>query len=196
MIAQALGFLIETAANLFVFAALVRFFMQWSRTAYAHPFSRFVMAVTDFAVRPLRKIVPGLRGYDLASLVAAWFASIILVVVLDFLGARLLPGAASSPALTAFGVLLLAALHVLRMVLYLIMGLVFVQAIMSWVSPGSPAIVLVEGLTRPFLRPIQRRVPPLGGVDLSPLVVIVVCQLLLMLPVAALERVAFGILVA
>jgi YggT family protein len=92
--------------------------------------------------------------------------------------------------------LLLGTAHLLRMALYLIMGLVFVQAIVSWVSPGSPAMFVVESLTRPFLRPVQKRLPPLGGVDLSPLVVFVVCQLLLMLTVPVLERVAFGILVA
>ena len=195
MIGQALGFLIETAANFFAFAALVRFFMQWSRTAYAHPFSRFVMAVTDFAVRPLRRIVPGLRGYDLASLVAAWLAAILLVVALDVLDVRPLPGTRSL-AMTSLGIALLAALHVLRMALYLIMGLVFLQVVVSWVSPGSPAMFVLESLTRPFLRLIRRRLPPLGGVDLSPLVVFVVCQLLLMLPVAALERAAYGIFVA
>jgi YggT family protein len=195
MIAQALGFLVETAANLFVFAALVRFCMQWSRTAYAHPFSRFTMAVTDFAVRPLRRIVPGFRGYDLASLVAAWVGSLLLVVALDLLGARPLPSGSASGT-TAVSMLLLAAIHVLRLMLYLIIGLVFVQVIMSWVSPGSPAMFLVESLTRPFLRPIQKRLPPLGGVDLSPLAVFIVCQLALMLLVAPLERIAFGMLVA
>jgi YggT family protein len=195
MFGQALGFLLDTAFSLFVFAALLRFFMQWSRTAYAHPFSRFVVAITDFAVRPLRRIVPGLWGYDLASVVAAWLAAALLLGGLDLLGVRPLPSA-SSPALTGLGIVLLAALHVVRMALYLIMGLVLVQAIMSWVSPGSPAMFLLESLTRPFLRPIQGRLPLLGGVDLSPLVVFVVCQLLLMLPVAALERLAFGILIA
>jgi YggT family protein len=195
MFGQALGFLLDTAFSLFVFAALLRFFMQWSRTAYAHPFSRFVVAITDFAVRPLRRIVPGLWGYDLASVVAAWLAAAPLLGGLDLLGVRPLPSA-SSPALTGLGIVLLAALHVVRMALYLIMGLVLIQAIMSWVSPGSPAMFLLESLTRPFLRPIQGRLPLLGGVDLSPLVVFVVCQLLLMLPVAALERLAFGILIA
>jgi YggT family protein len=195
MFGQALGFLLDTAFSLFVFAALLRFFMQWSRTAYAHPFSRFVVAITDFAVRPLRRIVPGLWGYDLASVVAAWLAAALLLGGLDLLGVRPLPSA-SSPALTGLGIVLLAALHVVRMALYLIMGLVLIQAIMSWVSPGSPAMFLLESLTRPFLRPIQGRLPLLGGVDLSPLVVFVVCQLLLMLPVAALERLAFGILIA
>lgn len=195
MFGQALGFLLDTAFSLFVFAALLRFFMQWSRTAYAHPFSRFVMTITDFAVRPLRRIVPGLWGYDLASVVAAWLAAALLLGGLDLLGVRPLPSA-SSPALTGVAIALLAALHVVRMALYLIMGLVFVQAIMSWVSPGSPAMFLLESLSRPFLRPLQGWLPLLGGVDLSPLVVFVVCQLLLMLPVAALERLAFGILIA
>jgi len=82
------------------------------------------------------------------------------------------------------------------MALYLIMGLVLIMAVMSWVSPGSPAMFLLDSLTRPFLRPIQGRLPALGGVDLSPLVVFVVCQLLLMLPVAALERLVLGMLIA
>jgi YggT family protein len=195
MIGQALGFLLDTALSLFIFAALLRFFMQWSRTAYALPFSRFVMAVTDFAVRPLRRIVPGLWGYDLASLVAAWIAAILLIGGLDLLGVRDLPSE-NSPAVTWLVIILLAALHLVRMALYLVMGLVFVQAVMSWVSPRSPAMFLLESLTRPFLAPLRGRLPLLGGVDLSPLVVFVVCQLLLMLPVAALERLAFGILIA
>jgi YggT family protein len=195
MIGQALGFLLDTAFSLFVFAALLRFFMQWSRTAYAHPFSRFVIAVTDFVVRPLRRVVPGLWGYDLASLVAAWLAAILLIGGLDLLGVRALPSH-DSPVLKAGVIALLALLHVVRMALYLIMGLVVIQAILSWVSPRSPAMFLLESLTRPFLRPLQGRLPPLGGVDLSPLVVVVVCQLLLIAPVAALERLAFGILIA
>lgn len=195
MFGQAIGFLLDTAFSLFIFAALIRFFMQWSRTAYAHPFSRFVMAVTDFAVRPLRRIVPGLWGYDLASVAAAWLAAIFLLTGLDLLGVHPLPGA-SSPALTGFVMVLLAALHVIRMAIYLIMGLVLVLAILSWVSPGSPAMFLLESLTRPFLRPLQGRLPLLGGVDLSPLVVFVLCQLLLMLPVAALERLMRGMLIA
>ncbi|MET0918081.1 MAG: YggT family protein [Burkholderiales bacterium] len=195
MIGQALGFLLDTAFSLFVFAALVRFIMQWSRTAYAHPFSRFVIAITDFAVRPLRRIVPGFRGYDLASLVAAWLSAVLLLGSLHLLGVRPMPGT-GGPAAIVLAIAFLAALHVLRMALYLVMGLVFVQAIMSWVSPGSPAMFVFESLTRPFLRPVQRRLPPLGGVDLSPLVVFVAGPLLLMLPVAALERFAFGMLSA
>lgn len=195
MIAQALGFLLETALGLFLFAALLRFFMQRSGSRFGHPFTRFVIAITDFAVRPLRRVVPGLWGHDLASLVAAWIAAMLMVVGLDLLGVRPLPGDAPAP-MAALGVLSLAFLYVLKIALYLIMGLVFIQAILSWVSPGSPAGSLLDGLTRPFLRPVQRRLPPVGGVDLSPLVVFVVCQLLLMLPVAALERGVYGMLIA
>jgi len=192
MIGQALGFLLDTAVTLFIFAALIRFLMQGSRTAYAHPFSRFVMAVTDFAVRPLRRVIPGFRGYDLASLVAAWLAALLLIIGLNLLSGRSL--AVAGP--TVFAVMLLAVTQVLRLALYLVMGLVFGQAILSWVSPGSPAMFILDSLTRPFLRPVQRRLPPLGGVDLSPLVVFVICQLLLMLLVTALERAAFGMLIA
>jgi YggT family protein len=84
------------------------------------------------------------------------------------------------------GLILRAVVNLLKRFLYILMVAVIAQAVLSWVSPRSPAMSVLVSLTRPFLRPLQRRIPPVGGVDLSPLLVLVLCQLLLLWPVAPL----------
>ncbi len=182
MIADALQFLLETIFHLFVMAALLRFFMQVLRAPVRNPVSQFVNAVTDFAVLPARKFVPGWKGYDLASIFVAWLAEFILklsvVALRDF--PLLLAGI---PVMA-----LLAAVYLLKWSIYLLICVVFVQAIMSWLHPYHPMAPLLNSLTRPFLEPIRKRLPLLGNLDLSPLVVFVLCQLVLMLPVRWLEQ--------
>lgn len=182
---QALIFLVETFLGLFVLALLLRFLLQLVRAPYGNPLSSFIFAVTDFAVRPARKFIPGLRGYDLSSLVLAWAVEIVLVgMVLS------MKGYAFGPAIgnAMIGLMLLAAVRLLRLFLYVVMFTVFIQAVLSWVSPYSPAMPILQSLSRPFLQIFQRRIPPAGGVDLSPLFVLIGCQLLLMWPVASLEN--------
>jgi len=77
--------------------------------------------------------------------------------------------------------------HLFKLSLYLLIGLVFVQALLSWFNPFSPLAPVISALSRPFVRPIQKILPPIGNVDLSPMVVFVICQLIIMLPVAWLE---------
>ncbi|MDX2219066.1 MAG: YggT family protein [Burkholderiales bacterium] len=182
MLSQALIFLLETAFNLLVLAALLRFFMQLFRAPFRNPVAQFVVALTDFAVKPLRRVIPGLGGLDLASLFFAWLAELILLVLVFAIRYQALPDAAALPAL-----LTLSLIALLRLTVYLLIGVVLVQAILSWVSPYHPMMPLFSTLTQPFLAPIRRVVPLVGGVDLSPLVLLVVCQLILMLPIAWLE---------
>jgi YggT family protein len=184
MLAHAAIFLIETAAGLFTVALLIRFLLQWARAAQRNPVSDFVNALTNWAVRPARRVIPGFWGLDLASLTLAWLVQLIEVfLVLELRGYTL--GPAAGQALVAMA--LIAAVDVVRMILYIIMAVLIVQAVLSWVNPYSPIAPLLNALSRPFLRPVQRIVPPVANVDLSPLVVIIVIQLLLMLPVASLE---------
>jgi YggT family protein len=107
-----------------------------------------------------------------------------------------LKGYQMSPAVGAavIAVMALAAVNLLKMFIYIVIVAVIAQAILSWVSPRSPAMPVLLSLTRPFLSVIQRRLPPVGGVDLSPLFVLIVCQVLLMWPVVALEQAASGML--
>ena len=185
MLSTALIFLIETAAGLFTVALLIRFFLQWARVAQRNPVADFVNALTNFAVLPARRIIPGLWGLDLATLVLAWLVQLIEVfLILQLKGYQL--GPAAGQAIVAM--LLLAGVMLARIGLYMLIFIVIVQAVLSWVNPYSPIAPLLNTLSRPFLRPFQRLIPPVANVDLSPLFLIIVCQLLLILVVANLEN--------
>jgi YggT family protein len=184
MLSNALIFLVNTVCGLFVVALLLRFYLQWARASHRNPLSEFLQALTDFMVRPARRIVPGLWGLDLSTLALAWLVQLLeILLVLQIRGYGLGPAAGQTFAAAA----LLALVMILKIGLYVVMAAVIVQVVLSWVSPHSPLMPLANSLTRPFLREFQRRVPPIGNVDLSPLFVLVVLQLLLILPVAWLE---------
>jgi len=184
MITGALIFLVQTVCGLFVVALLLRFYLQWARAPYRNPLSDFLHALTDFMVRPARRLVPGLLGLDLATLVLAWLVQFVeLLIVLQLQGYALAQNA--GPALASAA--LLALVLLMKTGLYIVMAAVIMQVVLSWVSPYSPVMPLLNGMTRPLLRVFQRRIPPIGNVDLAPLFALVVIQLLLMLPVAWLE---------
>jgi YggT family protein len=184
MFEPALKFLIDVFFGLFTYALLLRFVMQLLRAPFRNPAGQAVMALTDWIVKPLRKLFPGFKGVDWASLVATYLFQVLWLlayyVVFGQAFALLGPGAAY---------LLVAALVALaKAALWLLIVVVFVQAILSWVAPDGPLAGLLNALTFPFLRPVRRLIPPIGGtLDLSPLIVIVLAQLALMLPVAWIE---------
>ncbi len=181
---NALVFLVETLVGLFGLVLLLRFYLQLARAPYRNPVSQFIAAVTDFAVIPARRVVPGLWGADLATLLLAWLVQILeLVLVLQLKGYAV--GSAAGMAVLAIS--MLAVVKLLKLSVYILMVAVLIQAVLSWVNPHTPLAPVLDALTRPFLRPIQRRLPVLGGVDLSPLFLLIACQLALMLPVAWLE---------
>ena len=184
MISGALIFLIETAFGLFVVALLLRFYLQWVRAPYRNPLSEFLQALTDFMVKPARRFIPGLWGLDLATFTLAWLIQLLeLFIVIQLRGHPV--GADAALALAAL--VLLALATIVRLGLYIVMIAVIVEVVLSWLSPHHPLMPLVKSMTRPFLRVFQKRIPPIGNVDLSPLFLLVVIQLLLMLPVAYLE---------
>ena len=184
MLSSALIFLVNVVFGLFTVALLLRFYVQWVRAPYRNPLSEFLQALTDFMVRPARRVIPGLWGLDLATLALAWLAQCLHL----FLELRLRGYQAGPEAGLAFvGFIAMAAVMLLKMGIYIVMVVIIIQAVLTWMGPYSPLMPLLNTMTRPFLRVFQRRIPPIGNVDLSPIVVLVVCQLLLMLPVAYLE---------
>lgn len=186
MLSGALIFLVDTVFGLFVVALLLRFYLQWARVPYRNLLSEFLQALTDFMVRPARRLIPGLWGLDLATFALAW-----LLQFVEILAVLLIRGYAMDPAAgMVFAAAALMALVMLAKIgLYIVMVAVIAQVLLSWVGPHSPMMPLLNSMTRPFLRVFQRRIPPIGNVDLSPLFLLVVIQLLLMLPVAYLEAV-------
>lgn len=189
MIAGALGFLLQTLGNLFVIAVLLRFMMQLFRVPFRNPFAQFIVAITDFAVKPLRRVVPGLLGLDWACLVLAWLVELAVVTagywLDDFPFA--LAGAQVWPVMMG-----LAVVRLLSLAVYMIIGLTLVRAVLSWVNTNTPLMPVVYELTEPFLRPLRRIVPMVSNVDLTPLVLFILCQLILMVPILALERALLG----
>ena len=185
MLASALIFLIDTAASLLTVALVLRFYLQWARAAQRNPVAEFVNALTNFAVLPTRRVIPGLWGLDLATLLLAWLVQLVaLFLELQLKGFQFGPAAGQS----IMAMLLLAAILLARISLYVLIFVVIVQAVVSWVNPYSPIAPTLNALTRPFLRPFQRVIPTVANVDLSPLALIIVCQLLLMAPVAYFEN--------
>jgi YggT family protein len=184
MLIQALQFLIETAFGLFSLSLLLRFVLQAVRAPSRNPLSAFLIALTDWAVRPTRRFIPGLWGLDLSTLVLAWATEWAMLLLVFLLRGNSME---SAPLLVLVVFALLAAVQVLKLAVYVVMVATVIQALLSWVAPGSPVAPLLDALTRPFLRVFRRRIPPVGNVDLSPLFVLVGCQLMLMLPVAWLE---------
>lgn len=190
MLAQALAFVLDVAFGLLIYAFLLRFAMQWLRAPFRNPLAQATVALTDWAVKPVRRVLPGYRGLDWASLLLAWLAQFAWLGALSLLGGRSLADGTIVAMLA-----LLACVELLKAMLWLLIVAVFAQAILSWTAPDGPLAGVLNALTFRFLAPIRRAIPPLGGtLDLSPLILIVLAQLALMLPVRWLEE-AIGALV-
>ena len=176
-------FLIETLFGFFVYLLLLRFYMQWLRAPFRNPIGEFVATLTNWMVLPVRRVIPGLLGLDLPSLVLAWLAEMVMWLLLLWLRGFSLTGA---PGI-AFGVLAaLAAIELAKLSLNLLMGVVIVQVVLSWVNPHTPFAGIFDALTRPFYRVFRRFIPPIGNIDLSPLFVLIIAQVLL-IPVGTLS---------
>lgn len=171
MLVQIVALVLGTAADLLAIAFLARVWMQWVRAPFRNPVGRFIAALTDWALLPLRRIVPGLFGIDLAGVLAAW-----LVLIAYFGVMAGLTGLVTVSPQAMLGVALLAALALLRLFVYLLMGAIIVAALLSWIAPYAPVAPLFNALARPLLAPLQRLLPPLGGIDLSPLVALLLLQ--------------------
>ena len=184
---DALQFLLRVFFELAGLAFWLRFYMQWTRVPFRNPFAQFLVRVTDVAVRPLRRVIPGLFGYDWASLLLLLTTQLLWVLASQWLAGY--PFTAAGAGVWP-GLLLLALTACLDLIIYAFIALVLLQAVISWVNPFSPMAPVFYALARPVLAPFQRFIPPIAGIDLSPLFAIVFLQLLLIAPVAALERLA------
>lgn len=174
MLFQMLSLVLDVVTGLIAGTCLLRFLMQWQRITFHQPLGQFVFAVTDWLVMPLRKIVPPWSAWDASCLVAAWLVKMVQFTLLWLLagGATGADGASSALWLPLITLLGLAQLTVSAL-----SALVLVMAVLSWVNPGSVMHAMVSRLSAPFLRPFQRWVPMLGGVDLSPLALLLALQL-------------------
>jgi YggT family protein len=172
MLYQIISLLLEVAVSVLAGACLLRLYMQHQRIPMSarsgNPLGRFVFALTDWLVLPLRRVVPSIGSWDMASLVAAF-----LLELGQFALLWLMAGAGGG----LFAVPILAAFGVLRLFISGMTGLVIVYAILSWVQTHSVMSDVIERLVAPALMPIRRVLPLIGGIDLSPLVLLLLLQI-------------------
>ena len=168
MMEQMASLVLDVIAGLVAGTCLLRLAMQAQRIPFNQPLGRFVLAMTDWIVLPLRRVVPPRSRWDLSSLAAAW-----LVKMLQYLLLWLLAGGHGQLGLLP----LVSLVGLLQLLVSAVSALVLVYALMSWVQPGSPMFYTTERLAQPWLAPVRRVVPLIGGVDLSALVLLLVLQL-------------------
>ena len=174
---RVLIFLVDAVVSFFCTLFLLRFLMQVTRVSFAGQFGDFVVKLTNWAVRPLRRVIPGIGGMDWASLVAALALQILLSALVVGLAGPQLAADGGAMALMA---LWFAVRTLLRLAIYIVIGALVVQAVLSWINPHSPLAAPASQLTSPILDPIRRFVPLVSGIDLSPLVAILLLQAVLM----------------
>ncbi len=183
MLIRIISFLLETIFFLLIGASLLRAWMNWTRVNMRGQPGIFVMAITDWIVKPLRRTLPASLGksqIDWASVIAALVLALAYGLLWSLLFGALLGVSMDFGVSVLLGVLAFAVKMLVRVALQTLMILVIGFAILSWVQPGSPAYVLLGRLTEPLLAPLRRIVPSIGGVDLSALVLILILQVCLM----------------
>ena len=167
MLYEIIAFLLDVAVGLLGGACLLRLYMQYQRIPFGNPVGRFVFALSDWLVVPLRRVLPAVGRWDTASAVATY-----LLLLVQFGLLWLLAGRASQLALLP----LLAGFGLLRLVISALTGLMVIYAIMSWLRSDNPITDVIDRLCAPLLRPLRRVIPLAGGIDLTPLMFLVLLQ--------------------
>lgn len=176
-------FLITTLFDLYIGAVLLRFLLQAVRADFYNPVSQFLVKITNPLLKPLRRIIPGLFGLDIAAIVL-----MLALTLLELSLVQLLAGMSAN----IVGLLVYALAKLLSSVLDIYFYSILIQAVLSWVNPGThnPVVGLLHALNEPLLRPARNILPAMGGLDLSPLVVMIVLKLMTILLVAPLSDLA------
>lgn len=179
-----LAFLVQTAFGLYVVVVVVRFFLQLVRADFYNPLSQFVVKLTTPVLRPLRRVIPGLWGLDVASIVLAWALTAVQLALMAWLLG--IPVTVTAPLGWVIP-------ELVALVLNVFLFAIIAQALLSWISPGTynPAAALLYSLTTPVLRPLQCVIPTVSGLDLTPMAAvigIVLLKMLLLPPLNALTH--------
>jgi len=176
-------FLIDTVVSLYILAIVLRFLFQWTRVDFYNPISQFLVKITHPPLKILRRFVPSIGKIDLSSIVLA----LALQMLADFLILALQGEIAGIAALVLY-----SFKQIVEMVLNIFVFAVFARAILSWFDPGNynPASSILQSLTEPLLVLCRKVIPDLGGIDLSPLIALVLLQLAKMMILPPLSQLA------
>ena len=170
-IGDSLTLLVNVFFNLLMLLVLLRFLLQLVRADFYNPISQAIAKMTNPVLLPLRKIIPGVGGFDVASLVLLLLAEMLATAILGLVHGYGL--------VSPLYIILWAPLGVVSLFLSFYFFAILVSIILSWVAPGSPSpvVYLLHQLTQPVMAPFRKLLPPLGGLDLSPILVFVAIQI-------------------
>lgn len=182
-----LAFLVDTVFSLYIMAVMLRFLLQWARADFYNPLSQFLVRITQPLLHPLRRLVPGWGGID--------FSAVVLMIALQMISLALLMMIAGVTPRIEYLILRTPA-ELIGLLLNVYLVAIIVRAILSWVNPHdyNPAMTILLSLTEPVIRPFRAILPPLGGVDLSPLAAIIAIQVVKMLVMPPLDHIAPGLM--
>jgi YggT family protein len=167
-------FLIQVLFGAYILVVMLRFLLQWFRADFYNPISQFIVKVTTPILHPLRRVIPPIGKADTSSIVLMWLLKTVeLTLTLLLIRGELNP----------LGALIWSLPALISLLLNVFIFAILIQVILSWVNPGAynPAAALLYSLTEPILRPARRLLPPIGGLDLSPMLVMIGLYLLQML---------------
>jgi YggT family protein len=188
MLNSAMQLLLDVFVQGFAGVLLFRFLLQWLRAPMRNPVGEFIMALSDFVVLRARRFIPPIWRLDSSSLLLALAVELIYLVLTLWLEGY------PFVHFPLLGLLAWSAVKLIKISVYLLMSALVAQAILSWVNPFTPLAPLLAAITYRFLRPLQRILPLIGNVDLSPLLLLVICQIILFVPLAMLESLAVRLL--
>jgi YggT family protein len=180
---DAMIFLITTIFDMYLFILTIRVILAFSGANYYDPMTQFIVRCTDFAVKPLRRVIPNVRGIEIST--------ILLILILAFVKYSFL-AALSFSSFSVIGIAIIAIADTMKLFLQTYFYAIIIQAVLSWVQPGSPVNMLLYRITAPILRPIQRVIPTVGGMDLSPIAAMILLQLLIIVIVNPLMAIGIG----
>ena len=185
-------FLVRTAFDLYLLAVVLRLLLQIVRADFYNPISQFLIKVTNPVLRYIRRIVPGYKGQDWSSVILIFLLKTVEIMLLSLMTSGSIP--------PLIGIAVLSVAQILYLIVYIFIIAVFIQVILSWVNPGAynNATVILYPLTETLLRPARNLLPPISGLDLSPLVVFIILQLIVILiinPLLHLGRSLSGFLI-
>ena len=180
---NAATFLVETLFSIYILIVMLRLLLQWVRADFYNPLSQFIVKATQPVLAPMHRTLPSVAGVDLGC--------VVLLLVLQFAELWVITGILGHRA-PAAALLVLSVAEILQLAVHVFLFSILIQVIMSWINPGSynPLLGVLHSLNEPLLGPARRIVPPIGGLDLSPIVVMVALQLVAILVVGPLRQIA------
>lgn len=169
---DALLFLIQTIFDLYLFVLILRALLAFAGVHYFDPVTQLIIRCTDFIVKPLRRIIPNYRRIEISTLVIILSLELIKYCLIGFLNYH---------AVSVSGLLILSLADAFKLTLQTFLYAIILQVILSWVQPNSPVNMLLYKINAPIMRPIQRVIPLIGGIDISPIPAMMLLQLLMIM---------------